>query len=127
MSEVTNAGLFAKDLLRDPLVVKVNKRYWWWVLLGLLLPTILAGILVGSWIGLLQGFLWGGLVRIFLVHHATWSTNSITHLWGRRPFTAQDCSTNNIWLVIPTMGEAWHNNHHAFPYSAYFGLSGWQV
>lgn len=125
--EITNASLFAKDLLRDPLVRFVNKYYWLWVILGLVLPAMLEGVLTVSWQGALQGFLWGGLVRIFLVHQATWCINSVTHLWGNRPFRTVEKSVNNFWLAIPTVGESWHNNHHAFPNSSYFGLFWWQA
>lgn len=126
-SQVTNSALFAKDLLRDPVLAKVNQWYLTWVTLGLAIPTVLGGVLTGSWLGAFQGFLWGGLVRIFLAHHVTWSINSITHLYGNRPFHTREQSTNNIWLAIPTFGEAWHNNHHAFPNSAKFGLNWWQI
>ncbi|MEM7552759.1 MAG: acyl-CoA desaturase [Cyanobacteria bacterium P01_A01_bin.84] len=124
--EVTNSALFARDLLQDSVIAKVNQLYLLWVVLGLVIPAFLEGMITASWIGVLQGFLWGGLVRIFLVHHATWSINSITHLYGKRPFDTKEHSTNNIWLAIPTGGEAWHNNHHAFPNSAKFGLEWWQ-
>lgn len=126
-NEMTNSALFAKDLLRDSAIAKVNQLYLTWVFLGLAIPTVLGGVLTGMWMGAFQGVLWGGLVRVFLVHHATWSINSITHLYGSRPFDTREQSTNNIWLVIPTGGEAWHNNHHAFPTSAKFGLLWWQI
>ncbi len=126
-SEVTNSMLFAKDLLQERAIAKVNQLYLAWVILGLAIPALLGGVLTATWIGALQGFLWGGLVRIFLAHHATWSINSITHLYGSRAFDTREQSTNNIWLAIPTVGEAWHNNHHAFPNSAKFGLQWWQV
>ncbi len=126
-SEVTNAAVFAKDLLRDSAIAKVNQLYLTWVILGLAIPGVLGGVITGTWMGAWQGFLWGGLVRIFLAHHATWSINSISHLYGNRPFDTSGKSTNNIWLAVPTGGEAWHNNHHAFPNSAKFGLQWWQV
>lgn len=125
--EITNTFMFAKDLLRDPVISKVNQLYYVWLLLGLAIPTLLGGILVGTWMGALSGFLWGGCVRLFLVYHFTNSINSITHTYGSRPFDTREKSTNNIWLVIPTGGEAWHNNHHAFPNSAIFGLEWWQI
>ena len=126
-NEVTNAAVFAKDLLRDSAIAKVNQLYLTWVILGLVIPSVVGGVLTLTWMGALQGFLWGGLVRIFLAHNATWSINSITHLYGNRSFDTQEQSTNNLWLAMPTVGEAWHNNHHAFPNSAKFGLKWWQV
>ena len=70
----------------------------------------------------IEGFLWGGLVRVFLLHHMTWSINSICHFVGRRRFATTDQSTNVFWLALPSFGEAWHHNHHAFPRSAFHGL-----
>lgn len=125
--ELTNSTVFAKDLLQDPVITKINQQYLAFVFLGLLIPAILGGLLSGTWIGIWQGFLWGGLVRIFVVHHLTWSLNSIVHLYGSRSFNTSEKSTNNVWLAIPTGGEAWHNNHHAFPNSAKFGLQWWEV
>lgn len=125
--QITNTLLFAKDLLRDEAIAKVNKLYYVWVVMGIAIPTILGGILTGSWKGLLLGFLWGGCVRLFLSYHFTNSINSITHLYGTRPFNTREQSTNNIWLALPTHGESWHNNHHAFPNSAKFGLKRWQI
>jgi stearoyl-CoA desaturase (Delta-9 desaturase) len=126
-SEVTNSAFFARDLLQDRAMAKVNQLYLTWVILGLAIPALLGGVMTATWMGVFQGFLWGGLVRIFLAHHATWSINSITHLYGSRTFDTREHSTNNIWLALPTAGEAWHNNHHAFPNSAKFGLEWWQV
>jgi fatty-acid desaturase len=75
----------------------------------------------------LRAVLWGGLVRIFLVHHITWSINSICHFFGRRRFDTHDHSTNVFWLALPSLGEAWHHNHHAFPQSAFHGLRWWEL
>ena len=88
---------------------------------------LLGGLLTWSWTGVLLGFLWGGLVRVFLVHHVTWSINSVCHLWGSRPFRSDDESRNNVLFGVLAMGEGWHNNHHAFPTSARHGLRWWQL
>ncbi|MEM9009493.1 MAG: acyl-CoA desaturase [Cyanobacteria bacterium P01_F01_bin.86] len=125
--EFTNPLLFAKNLLRDPIISRINRMYLWWIFLGLAIPAVLGGLLTWNWSGVLSGFLWGGLVRIFLAGQFTFFINSITHLYGTRPFNTREQSTNNIWLAIPTCGEAWHNNHHAFPNSAKFGLQWWQI
>ena len=119
--------LLTKDLLRDPMIVKVNQLYLFWVILGFAIPATLGGILTGTWMGVLQGLLWGGFIRVFVVHHVFWSVTSVCHLFGNRPFNTGDHSTNNIWLAIPTMGMAWHNNHHAFSNSAIVGLRWWQI
>ncbi|PSB25005.1 acyl-CoA desaturase [Stenomitos frigidus] len=126
-SEVTNSSLFAKDLLRDPVITKINQYYLVWLILGLLLPALIGAALLKTWIGFTSGFLWGGLLRVFLAHHFTWSVNSMMHLFGTSAFNTSDHSTNNIWFAIPTFGEAWHNNHHAFQSSAKFGLQWWQL
>lgn len=126
-SEITNSAFYGKDLLRDPLMTKINQLYLTWIALGLIIPTVLGGVLTWSWLGLLKGLLWGGFVRIFLVHQSTWSTNSFSHVYGNSPFATGDLSTNNMWLVIPTLGGSWHNNHHAFPNSAVTGLMWWQI
>ena len=125
--EVTNSMLFAKDLLRDPIITKINRLQLIWVILGLAIPAGLGGVITGTWIGIFRGLLWGGLIRIFLVHQFIWSTNSLCHFYGNRPFKTSDRSTNNIWLAIPTFGQSWHNNHHAFPNSAIVGLEWWQL
>lgn len=125
--ELTNSFLFSKDLLKDSAIAKINQLYLWWVFLGLALPTFLGGIIAGTWMGALSGFLWGGLVRIFLSSHMAFSINSICHCYGRSSFKTKENSRNHFWLAIPTLGESWHNNHHAFPSSAKFGLKLWQI
>lgn len=126
-NDIPNSILYAKDLLRDPIVSKINQMYLLWVILGLIIPGILGGLLTWTWFGAFQGFLWGGLVRMFLVHHVVWGVNSFSHVYGNRSFKTEDYSTNNIWLAIPSLGGAWHNNHHAFPTSAINGLQWWQI
>src|SRR6202008_4405298 len=85
------------------------------------------GLVSGSWAGALLGLIWGGLVRILLVHHVTWSVNSVCHLWGLRPFKSKDESRDNFVFGVLAMGEGWHNTHHAFPTSARHGLRWWQI
>ncbi|MCB1743120.1 MAG: acyl-CoA desaturase [Gammaproteobacteria bacterium] len=115
------------DLLRDGFVFRLHRNYPWWVILGLVLPALLGGLLTQSWRGALSGFLWGGLVRVFLVHHATWSVNSLCHSFGSRPFNTGDRSTNNPLLVLSSLGGCWHNNHHAFPTLARLDFRWWQL
>ncbi|NER45791.1 MAG: acyl-CoA desaturase [Symploca sp. SIO1A3] len=125
--EFPNPIRYAPDLVRDKTISWVNRYYFIWLLIGLAIPTSIGGVLRGSWDGAFNGFLWGGLVRLFLTENFIWSINSITHVYGCRLFNTNEQSTNNVWLAIPTLGEAWHNNHHAFPHSAKFGLKWWQV
>ena len=77
--------------------------------------------------GAVTGLIWGGFVRIFLQHHVTWSVNSVCHFFGKRRFDVEDQSTNVFWLAIPSFGESWHHNHHAFPRSAAHGLKWWEI
>jgi stearoyl-CoA desaturase (Delta-9 desaturase) len=88
---------------------------------------VIAGWITMSWSGALLGLIWGGLARIFIVHHLTWSINSICHIWGARPYRSHDQSRNNIIMGVIGFGEGWHNNHHAFPTSARHGLAWWQI
>jgi len=113
---------YAKDLRADPLMRFINRTFVLWVTLGLAMPFGLGVALTGSVEGGLTAMLWGGAVRIFLLHHATFSINSLCHFFGRHPFETGDESRNLAWLAIPTFGEAWHNNHHAFPTSARHGI-----
>jgi stearoyl-CoA desaturase (Delta-9 desaturase) len=121
-----NLARYAEDLRRDGVARLASALFLGWVALGLLLPALLGGLLTGTWAGALLGLLWGGLARIFLVHHVTWSVNSVCHLWGRQPFPGRDQSRNNLLFGILALGEGWHNNHHAFPTSARHGLRWWQ-
>ncbi|MGB8841760.1 MAG: fatty acid desaturase [Aliidongia sp.] len=114
------------DLLRDRAVVFVSLWYPAWVALGLLIPGAVSGLWHGSVMGAVSGLLWGGLVRMFLVHHATWSVNSLGHIAGRQRFLTKDESRNNVFVALITLGEGWHNNHHAFPYSARHGFAWWE-
>ena len=115
------------DLSRDKVARVVHRGFVWWALTGLVLPGILGGLITQSWMGALTGFLWGGLARVFMGHHATWSVNSICHLWGTRPFKTRDESRNNAAVAVVSLGEGWHNNHHAHPQSARHGLRWYQL
>ena len=118
---------YATDLVEDRGMRLISARFHWWVALGLLLPFAFGLIVTGTLKGGLTALLWGGLVRIFLQHHVTWSINSVCHFFGRRRFDIEDHSTNVLWLAIPSLGEAWHHNHHAFPRSARHGLRWWEI
>lgn len=118
---------YVKDLRRSKTLCTINNLFPLWVAVGLIIPAILGGIITKTWMGVLFGFIWGGLVRMFLVHHVTWSINSICHIWGRKAFKTKDGSRNNLLFGILAMGEGWHNNHHAFPTSARHGLKWWQI
>jgi stearoyl-CoA desaturase (delta-9 desaturase) len=117
-----NPARYAKDLLADADLRFISRTFPVWVAAGLALPFGLGVALTGSVAGGLTGLLWGGAVRIFLLHHATFSINSLCHVFGRRPFATRDQSHNLAWLAPITFGEAWHNNHHAFPTSARHGM-----
>jgi stearoyl-CoA desaturase (delta-9 desaturase) len=110
------------DLLRDPLSLFINRLYVVWVALGVLIAGLATALLRDSWMGFCTGMLWGGLARICLLHHVTWSINSICHLFGAAPFETRDRSRNNVLCALFAFGEGWHNNHHAFPTSAAHGL-----
>lgn len=118
---------YAGDLAQDGMIRKINSMFTLWVTIGLLLPGAIGGLVTQSWTGALLGFIWGGLARVFLVHHITWSINSVCHLWGTRPFRSKDHSKNNLIFGVLAWGEGWHNNHHAFPTSARHGLRWWEI
>lgn len=121
-----NLDKYTRDLRRDPAVVLADREFIVWVVMGLVIPAVVGGLITMSATGMLLGFLWGGLVRVLLVHHVTWSVNSICHLWGTRPFESHDESRNNPIVGFLAFGEGWHNNHHAFPTSARHGLRWWE-
>ncbi len=113
---------FAPDLLADPVVSFVDRTFIFWSLLGLAIPFGLGYLIGGSLQAGLDALLWGGAVRILLLHHVTYSINSLCHFFGRRSYATEDHSRNLAWLAPLSMGEAWHNNHHAFPTSAFHGM-----
>ena len=120
--DMASPARYAKDLLADRDLRFVSRTFPLWVVAGLALPFGLGLALTGTLVGGLTGLLWGGAVRIFLLHHATFSINSLCHSFGRRPFETGDESRDLNWLAPITFGEAWHNGHHAFPTSARHGL-----
>ncbi|MBE2317249.1 fatty acid desaturase [Solirubrobacter sp. CPCC 204708] len=117
---------YARDLYEDRGMQLIHKTFGFWVLVGIAVPGLLGLALTGSWRGAFEAALWGGPVRIFLVHHVTWSINSVCHFFGRRRFDVDDHSTNVAWLSLLSMGESWHHNHHTFPRSAFHGLKWWE-
>jgi stearoyl-CoA desaturase (delta-9 desaturase) len=125
--DATNCTMFAKDFLRDPVMMRVSNQYRMWVVVGLVIPAVVGGIAHGSMFGALEGLLWGGLGRIFLGHHCYFTNGSLSHYYGGRPFDTGDMSTNNHLCAIPTFGSAFQNNHHAFPSSARLGLQPWEI
>jgi stearoyl-CoA desaturase (delta-9 desaturase) len=118
---------FAPDLLADPAVAFVDRTFVFWSLLGLAIPFGLGVAIGGTVQAGLYGMLWGGAVRIFLLHHVTYSINSLCHFFGRRRFVTDDHSRNLGWLAPLSFGEAWHNNHHAFPTSAFHGMGRFEL
>jgi len=121
------AEKYAPDLLEDRGMRVMHKLFGPLVMVGLAVPFALGWGITGELLGGLTALFWAGLVRIFLVHHVTFSINSICHFFGRRRFRTEDESTNVFWLALPSFGESWHHNHHAFPRSALHGLRWWEV
>jgi stearoyl-CoA desaturase (delta-9 desaturase) len=122
-----NKERFAPDLLADPIISWVDRTFILWAIVGLLLPFALGWVIGGTLVAGLTGLLWGGLVRVFVLHHFTYSVNSLCHFFGRRDYDTDDESRNLALIAIPTLGEAFHNTHHAFPTSSTHGLKPWQV
>ena len=123
----TNEERFTPDLLADRDIVRVNDLFILWATLSLVLPGVIGGLVTMSWAGALTAFFWGGLVRVALLHHVTWSINSICHMIGEQPFASRDHS-RNVWpLAVLSFGESWHNLHHADPTCARHGVQRGQV
>ena len=118
---------YAPDLYEDRGMRLISRHFVWLVVLSLAIPAAAGYALSGTLAGAATGLLWGGLVRVFLVHHVTWSVNSVCHFLGSRRFDVEDHSTNVFWLALPSLGESWHHNHHAFPRSAVHGLRRWEL
>ena len=127
--ETDNTGIdkYAPDIAKDKDLTWMSKHFGIFVAASLLLPGILGGLLTWSWMGALTAFFWAGLVRVAFVHHVTWSINSICHVFGNRPFTSRDLSSNVAWLAIPSLGESWHNLHHVDPTAARHGVMKGQI
>ncbi|WP_181780116.1 acyl-CoA desaturase [Pseudonocardia pini] len=125
--DLTNEERFTPDLLADTDVRGVDSLFGLWSVLTLVVPAALGGLLTWSWWGALTALFWAGLVRVALLHHVTWSINSICHMWGERPFAARDRSANVWWLAVLSFGESWHNLHHADPTCARHGVRKGQV
>jgi stearoyl-CoA desaturase (Delta-9 desaturase) len=122
-----NVAHYVPDLMAERTLVAVNRHYYAWVLLGLVIPAAIGGLATGSWWGVLTGLLWGGIVRMFVVEQSMSAINSVMHVFGSRPFFTRDDNSRNLGVMaLLVWGEGWHNNHHAFPYSAAFGLRWFQ-
>ena len=126
-SEETTAKKFAPDLLKDKMIVMLDRYYWLWIVMTFALPGLIGLLITGTFTGFLEGVLWGGVVRVFFLHHVTWSINSVCHVFGKRPYKTRDESRNNAIFGVLAFGEGWHNNHHAFPAAAVHGFHWWQV
>ena len=125
--DLTNHARFAPDLLADPAIARINRWFPWCTVVSLLGPAVLGGLISWSWFGALTAFFWAGLVRVALLHHVTWSVNSICHMIGDRPFSARDRSANFWPLALLSFGESWHNLHHADPTCARHGVLRGQI
>jgi stearoyl-CoA desaturase (delta-9 desaturase) len=118
---------FAPDLCDDPAIRRLSAAFPAWVVLSMLFPPLVGGLWAWSWQGALTAFFWGSLVRVAALHHVTFSINSVCHIVGRAPFRTKDHSRNVWWLAVPSMGESWHNFHHAQPTSARHGVGCFEI
>jgi stearoyl-CoA desaturase (delta-9 desaturase) len=122
-----NVVHYAPDLVRDRDMFWVHKHYQRWAILGFVMPAVFCAVMEQSWTGLVTGFLWGGMVRMFVLEQGIWSLNSLCHMIGSRQYITRDKSRNIGYLAPFVFGESWHHNHHAFPGSASFGLRWWRI
>ncbi|MFD7085413.1 acyl-CoA desaturase [Streptomyces sp. NPDC002181] len=125
--EQTNQQKYAPDLIKDPAIRRISRDFVLWTIVSLAIPPLVGGLVTMSWWGAFTAFFWGSLVRVALLHHVTWSINSICHAVGKRPFKSRDRSGNVWWLAVLSCGESWHNLHHADPTSARHGVLRGQV
>ena len=125
--ERTPQDKYAPDLIKDKAIRTISRHFIYWTMLSLALPALIGGLATMSWWGAFTGFFWGSLVRVALLHHVTWSINSICHAVGKRPFKSRDRSGNVWWLAILSCGESWHNLHHADPTCARHGVRRGQI
>ena len=125
--EKPNAKAVA-DLYADPWLFAINRDYFLWGLLGICVSTSIGAVLTGTWLGAVDGFIWGGCVRVLIVNHAMYSLNSLCHRVGAKPFThTKDMSRNNALVALICLGAGWHNNHHSFPKAAYLNFRWWEL
>jgi stearoyl-CoA desaturase (delta-9 desaturase) len=125
--EQTPQQKYAPDLIKDPAIRRISRDFWLWTTISLALPPLVGGLATMSWYGAFTAFFWGSLVRVALLHHVTWSINSICHAVGKRPFKSRDRSGNVWWLAVLSCGESWHNLHHADPTCARHGVLRGQI
>jgi stearoyl-CoA desaturase (Delta-9 desaturase) len=125
--QFTNCALFAKDILKKPHLMLIDRLFLPITVIGLVIPAAVVGLANGTWSGALDGLLWGGFVRILLINQCTWSVASICHRFGSRPYDTGDNSGNIFFVALLSFGAGWQNNHHAFPNSATTGLRWWQI
>jgi stearoyl-CoA desaturase (delta-9 desaturase) len=118
---------YAHDLVEDRALLTINQGYLRYALGGVVAPAVLGGLLSRTWYGAWTGLVWGGLLRILVIHHTTWIVNSLGHVAGSRPFASRGRATNNAWLALPSLGGAWHDTHHAFPSLAKNNVFWWQL
>ena len=118
---------FASDLCEDPTISRLSRAFPAWVAVSMLIPPLAGGLWSWSWQGAATGFFWGSLVRVAALHHVTFAINSVCHITGRAPFKTRDHSRNVWWLALPSMGESWHNFHHAEPASARHGVGRFEL
>lgn len=125
--EQTSQEKYAPDLIKDPAIRAISRQFVLFTVVSLAIPPLVGGLVTMSWWGAFTAFFWGSLVRVALLHHVTWSINSICHAVGKRPFKSRDRSGNVWWLAVLSCGESWHNLHHADPTSARHGVMRGQV
>ncbi|HEX2089884.1 MAG TPA: acyl-CoA desaturase [Actinomycetota bacterium] len=126
-SEKSDPKEWTPDLVADRSITVVSNSFGWLTLASFALPAMIGYAVTGTLSGAASAFLWGSAVRIFLLHHVTWSINSVCHFYGKEAFRARD-ESRNVWpMSILSVGESWHNNHHAFPWSARLGLRFWEI
>jgi stearoyl-CoA desaturase (delta-9 desaturase) len=125
--QVPNSAFYARDLLRDRVIARVSSFYFVWIAIGLAVPLIIGGLCTRSIAGALSGLAWGGCIRIFCTHNLIWAITSLAHMIGRNEHVSGDKSMNSLVLALPTLGESWHNNHHAFPTAASLSFRWYQL
>ncbi|WP_059007147.1 acyl-CoA desaturase [Streptomyces specialis] len=126
-TERTPQYQYVPDLLKDRDIVRISRQFALWTVISLAAPAVIGGLVTWSWQGAVTAFFWGSLVRVALLHHVTWSINSICHATGKQPFRSRDRSGNVWWLAVLSCGESWHNLHHADPTCARHGVDRGQV